>query len=206
MDIAIRHINTATATAPSTSVNTQSDESLLIEACVRRERWAQKKIYEMHYGKLMAVCMRYANSRDEAVDMLHEGFIKIFNHLSRYQFDTSLLAWMRRIMINTAIDCYRREQKHRYNDIDTAAYDLQDAEPDAISNCSEKDILAAVQQLAPSYRTVFNLYAIEGFSHREIAEAMGIAESTARANLAKARTKLQQLLTNQYPNLNGYED
>ncbi len=202
MDIAIRHITTAT-TATAT---VQSEELLLIQACARAERWAQKRLYELHYGKLMAVCVRYAASKDEAVDILHEGFMKIFANLSRYQPDTSLLAWMRRIMVNSAIDYYRREQKHRTEDFDTTNYDREDPEPDAISNCSEQDILNAIQQLSPSYRTVFNLYAIEGFSHREIADALGIGESTARANLAKARLKLQQLLTKQYPHLTGYED
>ena len=132
--------------------------------------------------------------------------MKIFSNLSRYQPDTALLAWMRRIMVNTAIDCYRRELRHRTDDLDNVSYAIEDEQPDAISKCSEQDILQAIQQLTPAYRTVFNLFAIEGFSHREIAEALGIAESTARANLVKARAKLQQILTKQYPNLSHYED
>jgi RNA polymerase sigma factor (sigma-70 family) len=192
MDFALQH--TATATV-------HSEEAVLIAACMRSERWAQQKLYELHYGKLMTTSMRYSNNKEDALDILHEGFMKIFSHLNRYKADTSLLAWMRRIVVNSAIDYYRKEIRHRSDDLETA-YTVHTNEADAISQCSEQDILECIQQLAPSYRTVFNLYAIEGFSHREIAEAMGLSESTARANLAKARQKLQQLLTHKYPHLN----
>ena len=169
-------------------------ESDLIEACIRKERWAQRVLYEEHYGKMMGVCLRYANNSDDALDILHEGFIKVFKHIAKYQPGTSLTAWIRRIMVNTAIDYYRKNIRRRTEDLEQA-YDVEAPQADAISQCTEKEILAAVQELSPAYRTVFNLYVIEGYSHKEIAELLDITESTSRSNLVKARLKLQAALT-----------
>jgi RNA polymerase sigma factor (sigma-70 family) len=142
---------------------------------------------------MMGVCLRYANNQDDALDILHEGFIKVYRHIAKYQPGTSLIAWIRRIMVNTAIDYYRKNVRRRAEDIDEA-YDLSSDTPDAIAQCSEQDILQAIQKLTPSYRTVFNLYVIEGFSHKEIGEQLDITESTSRSNLVKARLKLQVIL------------
>ena len=169
-------------------------ESDLIEACIRKERWAQRVLYEEHYGKMMGVCLRYANNSDDALDILHEGFIKVFKHIAKYQPGTSLTAWIRRIMVNTAIDYYRKNIRRRTEDLEQA-YDVESPQADAISQCTEKEIVAAVQELSPAYRTVFNLYVIEGYSHKEIAELLDITESTSRSNLVKARLKLQAALT-----------
>ena len=166
----------------------------LIEACIRRERWAQQKLYEEHYGKMLGVCARYASCDDDALDILHEGFIKVFKHIgSKYQAGTSLTAWIRRIMVNTSIDYYRKQIRRRAEDI-TEAYSVASPDADAMSQCSEKDILDAIKKLSPVYRTVFNLYVIEGYSHKEIADELQITESTSRSNLVKARQKLQELL------------
>ncbi len=175
----------------------QHEEKNLIEACVNKERWAQKQLYEEHYGKMMGVCLRYSNNQDDALDILHEGFLKVFNHISKYQPGTSISAWIRRIMVNTSIDYYRKSIRRRTEDIDQA-YHVSAPNADAISQCSEKEILQAIQTLSPAYRTVFNLYVIEGYSHREIAEQLGITESTSRSNLVKARLKLKALLASNY--------
>jgi len=171
----------------------QHDEGDFISACVRKERWAQKKLYEDHYSKMMGVCLRYSNNREDALDILHEGFIKIFKNMSKYQSGTSLSAWIRRIMVNTSIDYYRKSIRRRTEDLETA-YDVSSNDANVISQCSEKEILSAVQTLSPAYRTVFNLYVIEGYSHREIADQLRITESTSRSNLVKARLKLKELL------------
>ncbi len=171
----------------------EGQEKDLIEACVRKERWAQKQLYQDNYSSLMGVCLRYSNNREDALDILHEGYIKIFKNISKYTIGTSLGAWMRRIMVNTAIDYYRKVVRRRTEDLDQV-YDLSTNAPDAVSNCSVKEILAAVQTLSPAYRTVFNLYVIEGFSHKEVAEKLGITESTSRSNLVKARSKLRAIL------------
>jgi RNA polymerase sigma factor (sigma-70 family) len=176
------------------SLSIQLQEAELIQACARKERWAQKWLYEEHYGKMMAVCLRYANNPDEALDILHEGFIKVFKNISHYQPGTSLSAWIRRIMVNTSIDYYRKTIRRRTEDLETA-FNLQAGDPDAISQCSEQEILQTIQQLSPAYRAVFNLYVIEGYSHKEIGDMLGITESTSRSNLVKARMKLQAMLT-----------
>jgi RNA polymerase sigma-70 factor (ECF subfamily) len=182
------------------------NERSLIEACVARERWAQQKLYQEYYSKMMGVCMRYANNDDDALDILHEGFIKVFKHVASYQPGTSLTAWIRRIMVNTAIDYYRKTIRRRTEDIETA-YNLSSTDADAISQCSEKDILAAVKKLTPAYRAVFNMYVIEGFSHKEIADQLEITESTSRSNLVKARLKLQAILTGNFDlDKNGNEE
>lgn len=175
------------------TLSLEFQERDLVQACIARERWAQQKLYEENYGKMMGVCLRYANNEDDALDILHEGYIKVFKHIASYQPGTALSAWIRRIMVNTAIDYYRKTVRRRTDDLETA-YDLSSDDADAISQCSEQDILQAITQLTPAYRTVFNLYVIEGFSHREISEQLDITESTSRSNLVKARLKLQAIL------------
>lgn len=164
-----------------------------IAACGRNERWAQALIYKEYYPNMMAICLRYSNNKEDALDILHEGFIKVFRHIEKFKDGTSLSAWIKRIMVNTAIDFYRKNVRRRTEDLDTA-YSVQSKDPDVFSQISVKDILSCLQNLTPSYRAVFNLYVIEGYSHREISEQLGISESTSRSNLVKARTKLKSLL------------
>ncbi|MFN0013100.1 MAG: RNA polymerase sigma factor [Saprospiraceae bacterium] len=173
------------------AITLEHTEHNLITALTRQERWAQQQLYEQHYGKMMGVCLRYACSRDEALDLLHEGFIKVFQNISRYKPGTSLAAWIRTIMVNTCIDYYRKTIRRRTDDINEA-YTLSADDPDALSSLSEQEILAAVHELSPAYRAVFNLYVVEGYSHREIADALDITESTSRSNLVKARIKLKE--------------
>lgn len=175
----------------------QHEEKDFISACINKERWAQKKLYEDHYSKMMGVCLRYSNNREDALDILHEGFIKVFRNLTKYQTGTSLSAWIRRIMVNTSIDFYRKSIRKRTEDLDKA-YHVSSNDADAVSQCTEKEILSAVQILSPAYRTVFNLYIIEGYSHKEIADKLGITESTSRSNLVKARLKLKAILSSKF--------
>lgn len=175
------------------ALNIDDYEGGLIRACLRQERWAQKELYETYHAKMMGVALRYANTREDARDILNEGFIKVFRYLKRYKIGTSLEAWIRRIVINTAIDFYRKSKRHRTEDIEHAQHEAS-REEDAVSRCSAQEIMEAVQTLPPSYRAVFNLYAVEGYSHKEVAKALGISESTSRSNLVKAREKLKALL------------
>lgn len=169
-------------------------EADLINACNNQERWAQKILYEEHYSKLMAICLRYANNEDDALDLLHEGFIKIFTHLHKYQQDTSLGAWMKRVMVNNCIDDYRKHSRRKTEEINQA-HELLSLDADAVSQFTEKEILASIQKLPPAYRAIFNLYVIEGYSHKEISERLNITESTSRSNLVKARLKLKKFLS-----------
>lgn len=173
------------------ALNLERAENDLLKALVRQERWAQQLLYEQYYGVMMGVCLRYAGSRDEALDLLHEGFIKVFQRIDRYKPGTSLPSWIRTIVVNTCIDYYRRTVRRRTEDLTEAGASVND-DPDALSQLTEQEILAAVQDLSPAYRAVFNLYVIEGYSHKEIADALQITESTSRSNLVKARLKLQE--------------
>jgi len=176
------------------TLHLESEEHGFIQACVAKERWAQRKLYEDYYGVLIGVCLRYANNKDEAMDILHDGFIKIYRNISRYQPGTSLVAWMRRIMVNTAIDYYRKQARRRTEDIDQA-YDVVSRIPGPLSQISTREIMECIQRLSPAYRAVFNLYVIEGYSHKEVADILGITESTSRSNLVKSRIKLKDMMS-----------
>lgn len=168
-------------------------EEALIKACINNERWAQKKLFEDNYKTLMSLALRYGSCEDDALDIMHESFIKVFKNLDKYQCGTSLQSWLKRILVNTAIDFYRKEIKRKSEEL-TEAHHLTSTIPDALSNLNSEEILKALQLLPPSYRSVFNMHIIEGFSHREISEILGINESTCRSNLVKARTRLKQIL------------
>ena len=175
------------------TLNIEQQENQLIDACINNERWAQQAIYEMFYSDMIGICMRYANNVGDAQDIVHDGFIKVFKYIAKYNKGTSLKAWMKRLMINTAIDYYRKNKRRRTEEI-TEAFRLSSHEADALSDVSEKEILAFIQMLTPSYRMVFNLYVIEGYSHIEVGKLLGIKESTSRSNLVKARCKLKELI------------
>lgn len=154
----------------------------------------QRILYERYYGAMMVVCMRYTNDREEARDVLHVGFIKVYRNLKKFTRGTNLGAWIRRIMVNTAIDHYRKTAKHpSLVEINHAVHEVD--VQDVVSDLSAEEILAMIQRLSPAYRMVFNLYAIEGYSHKEIGEMLHISEGTSKSNLAKARAKLQQMVT-----------
>lgn len=178
-------------------INLKNDESEFIQACINNEEWALKKIYEDHYSVMLPICMRYANNSNEALDILHDGFIKVFKNINKYKPGTSLMAWIKRLMINTSIDYYRKRVRQRTDDID-AAYYLSDKSPDVVSQMSAKEILNALQELSTAYRTVFNLFVIEGYPHKKIAEKLNISESTSRSNLVKARGKLKLILSKKH--------
>ncbi len=171
----------------------QTTADQLIEGCIKEDRAAQKRLYELFYGKMMGVSMRYAIDADEAKDIVNAGFLKVFKNIHKFKPTHSLESWIRRIMINTAIDHYRKNKKHR-NKLDiTEVYDY--SENESISaQLSANEILKLVQKLSPAYRTVFCLYVIDGFNHREIGEKLGISEGTSKSNLAKGRAKLQKMV------------
>lgn len=174
-----------------------ADEDDLVRACIHQERWAQQRLYEEYYGKMMSVCLRYAGHEEEALDMLHESFIKVFRSIGRFRAGTSLTAWIRTIVVNTCIDHFRRNQRRRVEDLEQHPTLTSDDETIADA-LSAEEILQQVQQLSPSYRMVFNLYVVEGYSHREIAEMLDITESTSRSNLVKARARLQVALQHRH--------
>ena len=172
------------------------DEKKLIQACIDENKAAQKQLYELFAPKMYFVCLRYARHELEAQDMLQDGFIRVFDNLSQFKSNGSFEGWVRRIMINTSLNyCRKSSFKQEYIGIE----DYQDKVVDskAISRMSEKELLKLIQQLPDGYRMVFNLYVIEGYSHKEIGDLLNITESTSRSQLAKSRKWMQKLLTEQ---------
>ncbi len=167
----------------------------IVKGCIAGKRVAQSKLYEHYHARMVGVCLRYAGSKDEAREIMNLGFLKVFQTMERFENGGGNLdAWIYRIMINTSIDYYRKELKHRYQDDVENHYHLRDESADAISDMSATELIHLVQELSPAYRTVFNLYVIEGFSHKEIADQLNISEGTSKSNLAKARGNLQTMI------------
>jgi RNA polymerase sigma-70 factor (ECF subfamily) len=165
----------------------------LIEGCLREERLAQKRLYERYFTKLMGVSMRYASCHDEAMEILNNGFFKIFTSIEQFnKSGGNFEGWMYRIVVNTALDHLRKEIKHRHTEEEKAVF--VEASGDVLSDLQAEEIIALINQLTPAYRAVFNLYVVEGFTHSEIAERLNITEGTSKSNLAKARINLQKLL------------
>ncbi|MDQ6813641.1 MAG: sigma-70 family RNA polymerase sigma factor [Bacteroidota bacterium] len=164
----------------------------LIEACIKGDRQSQSRLYNMYCQKMFVVCLRYAKSREEAEEILQEGFMKVFEFLHQYKFAGSFEGWMRKIMVNCALQKYRSKGKLRpVIDIETVAAAYPENE-DIISKIGTKELLNMVQQLPPAYKMIFNLYVFEGMKHREIAELLGISEGTSKSNLSDARSILQK--------------
>ncbi|MCH2235936.1 MAG: RNA polymerase sigma factor [Crocinitomicaceae bacterium] len=170
-----------------------TDEQL-VNKCVSGKVSAQKTFYEKFARKMMGVCLRYAASYEEAQDVLQDGFIKVFNNLDRYQNKGSLEGWVRRIMVNTSLDAYRKNKKHQQDvSMDDVSYLVED-KGYIIENIQADDLLKLVQSIPEGYRVVFNLYAIEGYSHKEIAERLGVTESTSKSQYSRAKKLLRQML------------
>ena len=162
----------------------------LIKSSLKGNRKSQKLLYQQFYGYGMTVSIRYAKNRQEAQEILNDGFIKVFKNLHTFDFQKPFKYWLRRILINTAIDYLRKYKKHHQTGDLDQAYNVS-IEADGLDNLSAQEILKLVQQLAPSYRAVFNLYVIEGYTHKEIAMQLGISEGTSKSNLAMARKRLK---------------
>ena len=169
----------------------------IIEGCIAQKRVAQKLLYERYYGKMMAVCQRYANDKQDASLILNNGFLKIFTHLEAFKKSNNpnFNGWAHRIMVNSAIDFYRSAIKNSTKEI-SAHLTISNNE-DSFSQLAAEEIIALIQQLSPAYRAVFNLYVMEGYNHSEIAQMLGIAEGTSKSNLSKARVQLQTMLEKQ---------
>lgn len=171
-------------------------EEQLINGCIKNERLAQKRLYERFYGKMFGVCLRYSSHREQATEILNLAFLKVFKTIGSFaEKGSNLEAWIYRIMVNTAIDYLRAEIRHRHTDIENTIY-VEDAS-NIISDMNAEDIMRMVNKLTPAYRAVFNLYVIEGYSHKEIGDTLGISEGTSKSNLAKARAKLQEMIIEQ---------
>ncbi len=168
----------------------------LIAGCAKGDRKSQQVIYEKFYTKMMGVCLRYASNKQEAQDLVHDGFLKVFEKISKYNYSGSFEGWIRRIMVNTSIDYYRKNKNVFTKDNqDFANFEGEEPEQDVLSQLRTEDIMKAVQSLSPGYRAVFNLYVVEGYSHKEVSDELGISVGTSKSNLAKAKKNLRRLFT-----------
>jgi RNA polymerase sigma-70 factor (ECF subfamily) len=166
----------------------------LINRCKAGERKAQELLYKQFAAKMLGVCMRYAADKMEAEDMLQNGFIKLFKKLDDYRGEGAFEGWVRRIMVHSSIEYYRKHHKMiQVTDVTDMANEPS-VNPAAMANMGTKDLLNIIQQLSPGYRMVFNLYAIEGYSHKEIAGIVGITEGASKSQLSRARTILKEMV------------
>ena len=176
-----------------------SDDREVVKACLDGDQRAQRLLFERYSGRMLGICYRYCCNHEDASDAMQQGFIKVFRLLHKFNFKSRLETWMTRIMINTAIDQFKKGLKFElYEDAQKVSSlgqeDHDFIELDEETEVKESDILEVIAELPDGYRVVFNLYAIDGASHREIAAHLGISEGTSKSQLARARKLLQKLL------------
>ena len=178
----------------------KSDEDKLIEGCIAGKRDMQRLLYDLYAKKMMAICLRYAPTTFEAEDIMQDAFVKVFNHIHSFKKDCPLEFWIRRIVINTALKHLRSKQ------LLTVSHEAEEAaslssEDVNLTGYTMDELLGMIQSLAPRYRMVFNLYAIEGYNHKEIGEMLGISEGTSKSQYSRARAILQSMLLRQEQNV-----
>jgi RNA polymerase sigma-70 factor (ECF subfamily) len=181
----------------------EEELNLHIQGCVLNDRLSQKRIYTSFYNYAMTICSIYTNNYDDSVEILNDGFLKVFKEIYRYQpayADTtnSFKGWLRKIMVYTAIDHFRKNRKHRFiMELDSEVIQVSAGSEDALDRISYDEILTAMQKLTPGYRIIFNLFIIENFSHEEISKQLGISIGTSKSNLARGKRQLQKILLRQ---------
>jgi RNA polymerase sigma-70 factor (ECF subfamily) len=168
-------------------------EKELVKGCMREDRRCQQELFLRYSGKMLAVCLRYTRHRMEAEDILQDAFIKVFDNISKFEFKGSFEGWIRRIVINTALKNYSKKS-FKQEQIGLENQPELPLEPEIYNTLQEEELLRLINQLPDGYRVVFNLYAVEGYSHKEIADLLGIQESTSRSQLVKARKMLQGMI------------
>jgi len=164
----------------------------LLKGCLKNDRKSQRNLYQHFYGYGLSICLRYSENREEAVELLNEAFMKIFTNLKKFDLNKPFKPWFRQILINTCINNFRKKKIAFTTDLHEADNHFK---PDEIlSGISYQEILEMVRKLSPAYRTVFNLYVIEGYKHEEIAELLSISVGTSKSNLSKAKKQMQLIL------------
>ena len=177
-------------------------EEQIIAGCISGERRYQEILYHTYSSKMFSVCLRYANEYAGAEDLLQDGFIKVFNNIQKFRSEGSFEGWIRRIFVNNSIE-YFRKKANMYVVQETEALTYEYYDDNAVQKLMKEDLMKIIQSLSVGYRTIFNLYAIEGYSHKEIAEMLNITEGTSKSQLARARYLLQKKIAEAMPNM-GY--
>ena len=165
----------------------------LIQSCMKGDRNSQKALYKSFHGYAMSICMRYSMNREEAAEVMNDGFLKVFTKLNKYDPNRSFKGWLRKVMINTALDNYRHNLKYYYQQDIEKTPDISSS-GNILADMAYEEIVSLVQKLSPAYRMVFNLYVMDGYTHEEIAEILNISVGTSKSNLSKARENLRSLL------------
>jgi RNA polymerase sigma factor (sigma-70 family) len=183
---------------------------VLIEDCLVPVRDSQKRFYNHFYGYGLTICLRYLHQREDAVEAMNDSFLKIFKDLKSFVprhglLEDSLKAWIRRIFINTSIDQLRRIQKYSTQSLDDNLVDEINLEASVTATMGHKELIELIGKLSPAYRMVFNLYVIDGYTHEEIAEMLGISIGTSKSNLSKARLNLRKMIQTEQEKNNNYE-
>jgi RNA polymerase sigma factor (sigma-70 family) len=179
---------------------TKQELDHIIHGCIKANRDSQKVFYQLFYGFSMAICMRYCNNKDDAMEVVNDGFMKVYKELPGFKprydnYEASLKGWMKSIMVNTAIDYFRKNnKKYCIAEIEEAQFEVDHADETAIDKMSYKEIMGLVQRLSPVYKTIFNLFVIDGFKHEEIASQLNISVGTSKSNLSKAKANIQKML------------
>jgi RNA polymerase sigma factor (sigma-70 family) len=178
-------------------LNTESNQNIsetdLIRGCLSKDRKMQEMLYHRFSSKMYAVCLRYCKDADDAQDLLQDGFVKIYKNLDKYRGDGSFEGWIRRIFVNTSIEHFRKSIKNN-SVADSSEVVIEDPSWNALDNLGEKDIIKIIQELSPGYRQVFNMYVIEGYSHKDIGDILGISEGTSKSQLARAKAILKKMV------------
>ena len=169
----------------------------IIQGCVKGKRKSQEMLFNVFSKKMFAVCLYYSKNKVEAEDILHNGFLKIFENIKQYKGTGSFEGWVRKIFVNIALEKYR-SQTFLTAVSDQIEYDYMTEDADIISKLSSEELIKMIQELSPAYRMVFNLYAVEGYSHEEISKKLEIAEGTSKSNLARARKILQNKVRDRF--------
>ena len=184
-------MNFTTLLGPRDNTVTETHNQKLIDSCMKGDRAAQKALYELLAPRMFPVCIRYIGDRDAAEDVLQDGFVTLFTHLGNYKGEGSFEGWARRIFVTTALMSLRKKDALKMSDDLEAARGLQSETASQTQNIGYKELMKLIMTLPPGFRTVFNMYAIEGYSHKEIGEILGISETTSRTQLSRARIWLQ---------------
>ncbi|NRB50391.1 MAG: RNA polymerase sigma factor [Saprospiraceae bacterium] len=167
---------------------------LLLQGCREGRRGSQRKLYELFYGYGMNICLRYGKNETEAQEMLNDGFLRVFTRLHQYDSDYPFKSWLRKVLINSAIDYHRKHKRHQLSIATEDIGRLVEERQELTDLQAGEDLMVYVQQLPPAYRMVFNLYVMEGYKHHEIAEQLNISVGSSKSNLSRAKEKLRRLL------------
>ena len=165
----------------------------LLEGCLRHDRASQKLLYQQFYSYGMGICLRYGDNRDEASEILNDGYMKLFSNLEKFDLTKPFKPWLRKILVNTSINFYHKKQLQIHTEEIAKIHNVSSTES-ILSGINYEEVVAHLQKLSPAYRTVFNLYVIEGYTHMEIASKLQISVGTSKSNLFKAKEQLKKIL------------